>query len=195
MKGYLAFFCVLVAMLFFVPPINASQTDNELQYFSAVQSDLGKAVELQWATVTPNENIAYFDLWRLSENFSGFQKIATIDGNGTLGRFYAYTDNDAALGENYYQLVVHFEDGPIEWSKVVQYTKIAIHTVEISYPEVCKDLLLLSDRCGIMTIYNEKGKAINVRYTAKDKRLELKVDALPKGVYKTDWGDSFEILQ
>ncbi len=121
----------------------------ELSSFYAVPEN--ETVQLNWSTET-ELNCSTFDVMRSSDGV-GFEKIGTVQGNGTSNISHAYTfiDNAPLNSTNYYQLWEYDFDGDYGVSQVISCT-YGETVVNINYYDLTGHLINIDEAAGGMYI-------------------------------------------
>ncbi len=90
-----------------------------VEFLSFTGRKVGKVVELDWTTVTEQNNTG-FEVQK-SEDGQDWDVIGWVEGNGTVTRNidYNFVDKFPFIGENYYRLQQFDYDGRFEYSNTI----------------------------------------------------------------------------
>lgn len=158
----------------------------ELLYFTA--SSVQCSVELSWATASELNN-DYFTLYR-STDFTNWEVVTKISGNGTSNQRHYYTYEDKASGDGivYYKLVQRDYDGQEEQLPVKSLTPkgcsmamTRIYPIPVSHilnierrsSDISNEQIILSDATG--KIIKQMGITENL--------TQIDVRTFPSGSY------------
>ena len=151
-------------------------------------SPKAQSVKITWHTASEKDN-NYFDIQR-SNDGSTFQTIGQIKGNGTTAtpQDYAFTDDAAANGINYYRLQQVDFDGTMAISKAVSAYVGSGKTVFKVFPSVTKDVVNVEfktdDAAAELTISNVAGQVVKrQKLENTEGYLTVNLSDLPNGSY------------
>ncbi len=147
------------------------------------------AAQLKWQTASEQSN-SHFEILRSTDGKS-FAKIATKEGNGTTSQIsnYAYTDNTALAGTNYYKLrQVDFDGKSKEYDAIV--VKNPLQSQNFSIGVTSEKLLVQinATQAGLATlnIWDIQGNKIashHISLQEGDNQLVLPFEKAKKGLY------------
>jgi hypothetical protein len=153
----------------------------------------GSVNKINWKT-SIEEKTDYFVLERSSDAIH-FVKLATIAAKGQAGA-YAYTDEKAFKGVNYYRLSMHDAAGNYHYSRTVSATvKENAALVVEAYPNPSSSFVTVSvsgqlpGENAYIQLYDMQGKLMkSIRMT--DKQTRVDINDLSKGLYLLRYTDT-----
>jgi hypothetical protein len=153
----------------------------ELSYFRGQATTEGNL--LTWQTASEKNNDG-FEIQH-SVNAQEWEALDFVKGNGTTldVQNYAFTDEQALIGKNYYRLKQVDFDEKFEYSNIVEITigKLSNPTINI-YPNPVQDDLTIENGEGLVTVYNVLGQPVH-QITNKESQITLNLNDLPQGQY------------
>jgi len=183
----------------------------ELQNFWAVQSD--DNVRLYWETASEVNNYG-FEIERLHDDISEWEKIGFLEGNGSCStaNSYSFSDKKASKFSNLkYRLKQIDYDGTYEYSPEISVTlgKIMLpdeFTLHKNYPNPFNPTTTISyeiveQSFTTMIIYDMQGKEIEVlvnkNQTPGKYKIKFNGDNLASGVYfcKLTSGNNTQLIK
>ncbi|MFP5043030.1 T9SS type A sorting domain-containing protein [Parasediminibacterium sp. JCM 36343] len=143
-----------------------------------------KDIAINWQTAT-ELNTSHFIIQH-SINGTSFTEIGTIKAVGSGANSYKFTDNNPAVGINYYRLQGIDKDGSSSYSKVVSVNFVSTLSLTIT-PNPAKDFATISfskavDKATI-AVYDMAGKAVITQSLSGTSSYKLNTQALTNGVY------------
>jgi hypothetical protein len=164
----------------------------ELTSFAAAGTRGG--VQINWETATESNNLG-FDIER-SINRKEFQKIGFVNGKGTTTQksSYAFLDQTAGSGKQYYRLKQIDLDGAFKYSSTVEVDLSVPETFSLSqnYPNPFNPTTTLSFGLPVeseitLAIYNSVGELVRMAakgiYQAGNHSINFNASDLTSGIY------------
>jgi hypothetical protein len=164
----------------------------ELSSFTAIGMKNG--IQLKWETATETNNLG-FDIER-SVNSKEFQKIGFVNGKGTTTQksSYAFLDQTASSGKQYYRLKQIDLDGAFKYSSTVEVDLSIPETFSLSqnYPNPFNPATTLSFGLPVeseitLAIYNSVGELVRMAakgiYQAGNHSINFNASDLTSGIY------------
>ncbi|TDE14424.1 T9SS type A sorting domain-containing protein [Dyadobacter psychrotolerans] len=143
----------------------------------------GKTAQLSWAT-TEESNSDRFEIER-SLNGKDWGKIGTIasHGEGIIKRYYSYSDENPANGENLYRLKMIDRDETFAHSGVRSVKFEGLDADLSVYPNPVSDVLKIRDYSQVtkVSIIDMNGRTVHE--SGKTSTGEISVRSLTSGIY------------
>lgn len=163
---------------------------------------VGAKVNLSWATAS-EQNSAYFDVLKSTDGKS-FTKIGRVAAAGTsaIVKDYGLTDENPAIGINYYELKQVDLNGASEIFPIIS-VKYAGKTASIAvWPVPASSTLnvtlpLPASQTFVVQLFDLNGKAVAQKnISAGTISFQVDVSALPVGIYILQYGsESIKIVK
>ena len=142
---------------------------------------------LNWTTASEQNN-RHFELERSSDD-SDFERIATVNGNGTTNvkHFYTFLDRTSPFKTSYYRLKQIDYNGKFEYSGVVA-VKTNFSARIIPYPNPFTDDLIIDLPEALkpstkVYLFDVFGRKQNITFTITGNTIKCKTANLPTGSY------------
>ncbi len=152
----------------------------------------GKKVQLNWETASEVNSDAFVIERSIDGNvFSAIENITAANNN--RGNRYAFTDNNAISGKNYYRLKMLDNDGHFEYSKTITVKTIVEPSTAVTmYPNPAKDYVIINHLYAgngeQLQLINLQGNAVmQKKITPGSFQTRVDLSSLPKGAYEMVW--------
>lgn len=162
---------------------------------------IDKSVHLNWSTAS-EKNADRFEVERSTDG-NDFVRIGSVpaSGNSTVVNHYAFIDNDASSGSNYYRLRQVDYDGTEDFSNTILVE--VKQKIGKAYPNPVTQGMIyfdreeIKDRPLVFQLFDLSGKLVmDTRLAASgNSKLALNIDeAIPSGAYLLTVSDGEEVL-
>ncbi|XZF14346.1 T9SS type A sorting domain-containing protein [Chitinophagaceae bacterium MMS25-I14] len=157
---------------------------------------VNNAAGLTWKTAE-EKNTASFDIEHSADG-SSFEKIGSMNAEGTGNNTYTYTDNNTTDGNNYYRLKQIDNDGTFQYSKVINVVIKNGRTTAVTevsfYPNPARDVLnVKADGTVNVMIYSMSGAVVANQQV--NGNAQIAVANLPEGTYIYRVSNNNSVLQ
>jgi len=153
----------------------------ELLTFNGIAFDNGN--QLNWSTASETNN-DYFDLER-SRDGNTFNKLISVDGNGTTSSIHNYEHLDLApsAGTNYYRLKQIDFDGNYSYSNIISIENELTENAAVSvFPNPSNDVvnIITSTDYASLVVYNMLGELV---FSSYSNEAHLQFNPISNGIY------------
>ncbi|RSK43316.1 T9SS C-terminal target domain-containing protein [Hymenobacter perfusus] len=152
--------------------------------FGAAATTAG--VRLDWLTAS-EQKVGYFEVERSATGTSWQPAGRVTAGNRPGGQSYSVLDAKPLVGQSYYRLAMHDEDGRVAYSSVQPVSRAGDFAVQV-YPNPAREqvqvLLPTAELPATLELRNTRGQLVRqLRTDAGSNPAQLRTAGLPGGVY------------